>query len=299
MKSILVNTIVFFFAYDAYAVAVKTGTPLCTGDQCGNRSLVDEVSQQQAKEVEHEEVTPIPSALSAVEKTGNRQQRSVRKKLASEIDSSSNLPSYYSSSDRDLEISNASRIIENYKETPVKLGDVQIGDVYSALIEQEIICSAATKAPVRALITSGKMRGSLLVGEASLDAELKRVLLNFNKIRPKGMDTVFDIKAVGLSRSGSIGIVGRYHTNSGKFFIAELLSAGTAGFVDATIPRSQNALGNYVQEISVQNSGKAAAISALSKTTERMADQVRKAPEYTQVDGYQEIRVLIQDTNNQ
>jgi hypothetical protein len=145
------------------------------------------------------------------------------------------------------------------------------------------------------MAVGGPFKGGLFLGEATLDRELKRILFNFTKLRLKDQDAVYTLKAAGLSPRGSIGLEGEYVSQTGKFFIAELASAAAAGFVDSTVNRNQTTFGTYVQEPSLANSGKTAAVTALSKTTDRMAEAARSAPEYTKVPGYQEIQIIIQD----
>ena len=132
------------------------------------------------------------------------------------------------------------------------------------------------------------------MGEAVLDKELKRVIMNFTKIR-KQDGNVYSVKASGLSMEGSLGLYGDYHSQTGTFFLGELASATAAGILDSTINRNQTVLGTYVQEPSLSNSTKNGAVAALSKTADRFAEQTKQAPEYTKIEAVQEIQIIIQD----
>jgi len=206
----------------------------------------------------------------------------------------SNLPRYYASVDRS-EIEASEKVVYVPKASPPKLDGLKSGDVIWAVVEQELVASPSVPTPVRAIAMSGKYKGGIFLGEATLDRELKRVLLSFTKLRLRERDEVFLIKAAGLSPKGSIGLAGEFSSQAGKFFVAELASAAAAGMVDATINRTQTTQGGYVQEPSLSNSGKTAAVTALSKMTERIAEGARGAPEFTRVSGYQEIQVMVQE----
>jgi hypothetical protein len=174
------------------------------------------------------------------------------------------------------------------------MAGVKTGDVFSALIEQEIKASPSVTTPIRAVITEGRLKGYLFIGEAILDKELKRVLLSFGKLRTRANE-IYEVKASGLSTKGSIGLEGDYHQDTGKFFVAELAAATAAAMADSTINRSQNAFGNFVEEPGLGTAGKKGITAALSKTADRFADQVRTAPEYTEVSGFQNIQIIVQD----
>ncbi len=205
----------------------------------------------------------------------------------------SNLPSYYSGIDRSA-FKSSDKAVYVPQNSVVKLGSVKTGDIFHAVIEQRIKSSPSVATPIRAMVTSGGLSGGFFVGEATLDRELKRILLSFNKVRSRDGKT-YNLKAAGLSTEGSVGLEGEYHSQAGAFFLGELASATAAGVLDSTINRNQNALGNYVQEPSLSNSAKNGAVTALSRTADRMADGVRQAPEFTEIEGYQAIQVIVQE----
>lgn len=205
----------------------------------------------------------------------------------------SNLPRYYQGIDRS-EMKSSDRVVFVPQNGSVKLRGVRSGDQFYAVVEQRIKASPSVPTPIRAMVTSGKLKGGFFVGEATLDRELKRILLTFSRVRSVDGKT-FVIKATGLATDGSIGLEGEYHSQAGTFFVAELASATAAGFLDSTINRNQNGLGNYVQEPSVQNSAKSGAVTALLRSADRMAEQARQAPEFTEIAGYQNIHVIVQD----
>jgi hypothetical protein len=238
--------------------------------------------------------------------TKNDEKKEVKpkKKVLAKIDSikitrsaplyeTSNLPTYLRGIDRS-NFKSSDRVVYVPQNASVRLNGVKTGDVFKAVVDQEIKASPSVPTPIRAMVLTGGLKGGFFVGEATLDRELKRVLLGFTKVRTSDGKT-YNVRASGLSRSGTIGLEGEYHSQAGKFFVAELASATAAGFLDATINRNQNAFGTYTQEPSLQNSAKSGVVTALSKSADRFAEQSRQAPEYTSVEGYQTIQVIVQD----
>jgi hypothetical protein len=203
-----------------------------------------------------------------------------------------NLPAYYLETKPTRSFS---EVVLDSEKTKVRSNLINIGDILYASIEQEIVASPGVPTPVRAFILSEKGKGSFILGEAILDRELKRILITFNRYRDKNLK-IYEFKAIALSMSGSIGLIGEYHTQAGKFFIGELASIAAAGFVDSTIQRQQTQVGGYVQEPSLSNSTKNAAVQALSRTADRMAENSRNAPEYTVSQSHQLIKVIVTES---
>ena len=207
---------------------------------------------------------------------------------------SSNLPSYYQGINLD-QVQVSDQVVYVAKTNRAKLKGLKSGDMLRAVIEQEIKASSQVVTPIRAIVLSPLFKGAFLLGVASLDRELKRVLFSFSKIRLPESDEVYLLKATGLSRTGSVGLEGEYQSQAGKFFVAELASATAAGLVDAGIQRQQTGFGGYIQEPSYANAVKQGAVSAMGRSTERMAEAYKHAPEFTEIQGFQEIQVLIQE----
>lgn len=180
------------------------------------------------------------------------------------------------------------------KSNDPKLKGLKSGDIVWAVVEQEITASPEVPTPIRAIATSGSFKGSYFVGEAKLDRELKRILFNFTKLRVINGDSVYLLKAAGLSPKGSIGLRGEYVSHTGKFFYSGTCFSGSGWFCRLNNQSQSDGTG-HLRSGTVNVYSENAAVAALSKTTERMADSVRSAPEYTHIQGYQEIQVIIQD----
>lgn len=216
----------------------------------------------------------------------------IRRSASVPIEVQTNLPGYYQGIER-LGMRATDQVMFVPKNAAVHLNSVKSGDVFHAVVEQKIKASATVATPIRAMIISGALKGGFFVGEATLDRELKRVLLTFTKVRSQS-GSVYALKASGLSPEGSIGLEGEYHSQSGTFFVAELASATAGGILSATINQNQTSFGTYVQEPSLANTAKTGAVTAMAKSAERFAQDARQAPEYTELAGYQAIEVIVQ-----
>lgn len=169
------------------------------------------------------------------------------------------------------------------------------GELQLARIKQSILAFNEGKAPVAANLTDERGRDIILIGEATLEKNSKRILVDFRTARLENSSELFDFKGVAMDGDGTLGLEGDYHSGESKFFAAELAAAAAAGFVDASVNRPPNAFGNQQEERSLDTSGKKAIGSALSRTADRFAEKVRQAPEYSVLKGPTTIHILIQD----
>lgn len=167
------------------------------------------------------------------------------------------------------------------------------GTIERASIRTSVQAFGNSKAPVQAKIVDQNGRDILLLGEATLEPNSKRITIEFGSAIISGTDEVFDLKAHALDTNGTLGLKGDYVSGEQRYFAAEFLASAAAGFADASISRSTNVLGNQTEERSIDTSGKKAVGSALSRTADRFAEKVRAAPEYSILEGPTTIQVLI------
>ena len=142
-------------------------------------------------------------------------------------------------------------------------------------------------------MTDGRGRDVILIGEATLEKNSKRILVDFRIARLESSSELFDFKGVAMDGDGVLGLEGEYQSGEPKFFAAELAAAAAAGFADSAINRPTNAFGNQQEERSLDTSGKKAIGSALARTADRFAEKVRQAPEYSVLKGPTAIKVLV------
>ena len=248
--------------------------------------------EKRSLQIEEAKIAKQPQSKQKRKKSAMTSDR-LRISRSAPIRSDTNLPQYYQGIDRS-QFKASDRVVFVPQNEAVKLKSVKAGDIFQSVIEQEIKASPSVPTPIRAMVISGELKGGFFLGEATLDRELKRIILTFAKVRtPEGK--TYQIKASGLAPKGTIGLEGEYHSQAGSFFVAELASAAAAGFLDSTINRNQTTFGTYVQEPSLQNSTKSGLVTALSKSADRLAEQTRQAPEFTEIGGYQPIQVIVQE----
>ena len=176
-----------------------------------------------------------------------------------------------------------------------KLRSIPMGDIIKADIKESVIAFPDGKAPVRAIVSKGPLKGSVFLGEATLEKNSKRILIEFKKLRAVRSDDDYQLIGSVLDPVGVLGLEGMYVSQEKKYFVGELVAAGAAGYADATINRNQNAYGNYVDAPTVDTASKKALGSALSKTAERFGERIKSAPEYSILEGPLEIQILIQE----
>jgi hypothetical protein len=262
---------------------VSRGKPLCSGDDCYFVEVPLGTAPSRQEPLQSIPNVPLSSRPNAPTKKASPAREQVR---------SSNLPNYYSTVDRSHYAASERAVFVPAATSP-KLPGINSGDVLDALVEQAIKASPSVPSPIRATVLSGSLKGSFLIGSAKLDGELKRVLLTFSKIRTPANQT-YKINATGLSVDGRVGLEGAYHSDTGNFFMAELAASTAAAIADSTISRQQTTLGGWVQEPSLLNHAKQGTVAALSKSAERVAETVRSAPEWTEIKGFQQIRVIVE-----
>lgn len=174
-----------------------------------------------------------------------------------------------------------------------EIDSLKPGQIESAYITQSVLAFGEGRAPVSAKLTDDKGRDIILLGEATLEKNSKRILMDFKSARFKNSSEVFEVKASALDQEGTLGLLGEYVSGESKFFLAELSAAAASGFVDSSISRSVNTFGNQTDERSFDTNSKKALGSALTRTADRFAEKVRAAPEYSVLRGPSPIKVLI------
>lgn len=194
----------------------------------------------------------------------------------------------------------AFRITENpviLPQSPQKVvfPGLPFGEVLEAQISESVIAFPDAKAPVRAIVSRGKLKGAILLGEATLEKNSKRIAIEFKKLRGPQKIEAFGVQAVALDAQGILGLKGKYQSGEAKYFSAELIAALAAGYADASVERNVTPFGQTQEPNTAANAGRKAVAGALSRTADRFAEKVRAATEYSVLEGPVAIRILIQD----
>lgn len=204
---------------------------------------------------------------------------------------SGNLPNYFLVRGH-FALENSPIVLPTQKQN-IKNNDLNAGEVIIAEIKESLIAFNDAKAPVRAIIKNGNLKDSILIGEATLEKNSKRILIDFKKLRTVYGNQIFDVTGFALDQKGILGLEGKLISGEDKYFAADFLSAAATGVADASIDRSQNAYGNYVEKPSTDTLAKKALVGALSTTTNHFSEKLKKAPEYSILEGTIEIQILI------
>jgi len=204
---------------------------------------------------------------------------------------SGNLPSYFLGRGH-FALENSPVVLPAQKQN-IRSNDLNSGEVIIAEIKESLIAFNDAKAPVRAIIKSGKLKDSILIGEATLEKNSKRILIDFKKLRTTSGNQNYEVTGYALDQKGILGLEGNLISGEDKYFAAEFLSAAAAGVADASIDRSQNAYGNYVEKPSTDTLAKKALVGSLATTTNHFSEKLKKAPEYSILRGSFEIQILI------
>jgi hypothetical protein len=185
--------------------------------------------------------------------------------------------------------------------TPKKQGfrSLPFGEVIDAEITESLIAFPDLRVPARAKVRRGPLSGSVFLGEAALEKNSKRVIIDFKKFRPLNSEVSYSITAAALDFLGTYGIEGEYHSGEAKYFSAEFLASLAAGYSDAFVEKSVTPYGQYVDVPDADNAAKKSVSNALSKTADRFAEKIRQTQEFTTVTGPISIQILTQSDPKQ
>lgn len=210
------------------------------------------------------------------------------------VQSVGNLPIEYLIHSKPISIEESPIILPTNK-SGIRFRQLLSGDLLNATLTESVFAFLDSKSPVRALVNSGPLKGSVLIEEATLEKNSKRTLIHFKKFRDPRNKDIYNLEADAMDDRGVLGLVGEYVSNESIFFGAEILSAAAAGYTDSTIDRNTN---NWGQTTDVKNEDtfvKKALTSALSKSADRFSEKLKSAPEYSILNGPKEIQILILD----
>jgi len=210
-----------------------------------------------------------------------------KSRIAQTQDANGNLPSYLLS--RSEFSSSESHIFTTSVKTKLKSTKFKIGDLVGAKIKESVIAYSEQRVPVRALVAED----ALLLGEATVEKTSKRIHIQFTRLKTKS--ELYELQAYAMDMDGTLGLGAKVISSEAKYFTAEVLSSFAQGFVDSSISRDQNALGNYVEKPGVDTQAKKATSLALAKTTDRFAEKLKTNLDYAILDGPTQIQVLITD----
>jgi hypothetical protein len=197
-----------------------------------------------------------------------------------------NLPSYFARTSTP----SSRAILQPSKELLDSMPGLQIGDMLDAYIPHSVIAFPDEKAPVVAIVTSGRFKGAKLVGGSSLEPNSKRIFIEFTHMTYKKQTA--KVKASGLSESGQPGFEGEYHSQELKYFTGDFLASMTAAYFDSQVPRFNTLLGQ-VQDNSTESALKMGLAAGSMSSARRFREKLQKVPEFSVLNSAHRIQALI------
>ena len=171
---------------------------------------------------------------------------------------------------------------------------VRVGEEVEARVLHSILAFPDERAPVIAVVEAdGPLKGYRFVGESRLESNSKRVLLDFGRIAKDGR--VYEFKGVGLSNRGQPGFEGEYHSREAAYFAGDFIASLTAAYFDGLVPRRTNVFGQVQEDNSVDSAFKKGLSAGAMSTAERFREKLKRVPEFCELRGPLQIKVLVLD----
>lgn len=202
-----------------------------------------------------------------------------------------NLPVEYKRRDFGKLVTTSSSTILPAKGQRTDLKRLKVGDSLIARVKHSIIAFPDEKPPVIAEILDGPLEGWRLIGESRLEKNSKRIFINFRSIARGGL--VYHFKGEALTSFGQPGFEGEYYSREGSYFAGDFIASMTAAYFDGLVPRNTNAYGQIQADNSIDSAFKKGLAGGAMSTAERFREQLKRAPEFSELDGPIDVQVLI------
>lgn len=243
-----------------------------------------------AKDLPGEELFVAPQKRPVVET--KLEPKLVKRKPTSTPQSAqpdSNLPNVYLTSlTRE---STMSELVVPPKGSLEILRSIKVGDTLDLFVEHSVIAFSDEKSPVVATAQTGNFRGYKFIGESYLEKNSQRIFVNF--LRVVNGDRVYNFKGSGLSGNGQPGLFGEYHSKEAQYFAGDFLASFASGYFDGLIPRRTNVFGQIESDNSIDSAVKKGLATGSLSTAERFREKLKKSPEFSEIRGPFEIKLLI------
>ena len=201
-----------------------------------------------------------------------------------------NLP-YYALRDAPPTHYQSGIVMPQTKSLGERLEGLNVGDLLKCRISQSFKAYDKSQIPIRAVVTDGRFKGGVLIGEASMDQKAKVVKITFTELRTQN-DQLYSFSG-GVFAKTSEELTGEYETHYWQYFWSEALLAATSGYAQSTVERSKNALGQYETENNPDNAAKLGVAAGLSTTVRELSERGRSAPEFIRIEGPIFIEVMV------
>lgn len=180
--------------------------------------------------------------------------------------------------------------------SPVNKSGMDVGDIFDCIILQDIKAYAGSISPIRAEVLNGEKKGTIFIGNATMDPKTKDIVVEFNLARDLSEKRKHKLKATLHSKTGEFGLKGTFHSKYWQYFFATVMARGAEGYVQASVQRDRNIFGNYQEIPSQENAGKTAIAEAASETANVISDEMKNRPEFVTKKGPIRTKIFITET---
>lgn len=203
-----------------------------------------------------------------------------------------NLPDYYQNRNmKKVTKHDASQVLPNNAKQILE--KISIGDTFDAIINHYIIAFNDEKAPVLAVITSGKLKGYRALGEAKLNDTNESISIEFKALAKTGQN--YTMTASGLNTLGQTYFTGKYYSNEGGLFAGTFIASFVAAYFEGLIPTNTNYFGQVQQDTSVDSAVKKGMSGASIETANMFREKLKKAKSFCEIKSPLKIKILIND----
>ena len=279
---------------------------LCVGEECeqGSGILWKGFNEKKARkrfEQNIKPITQIPKKMTQKIKKKKKKRKPLQKSFEQKQRDSalkwraqqgSNLPQY-TYIDRS-QIPTEGGFFHYEKTKPHVIKEIQSGMTLIAFLEQAITAYPDESSTVVAYVKQPEtFENYRFVGEAFLSETSKKIRISFSKMIPRESHREYALESVARDLEGREGLEGEYHSNSGIFFLGQLVSAVGATILDTQVDRERTFLGGSQPVRTLGNAAKQGAVTAAAKTGERFAQASEEAHQYSDLEGVRLIEIFI------
>lgn len=250
-----------------------------------------------AKDLPGEELFVAPSQPNAVVQTQvgppTTNKTAAKSKKAPQVPSATgtNIPNeYLVGSARQ---STASELIQPPKGSIEIFRGIRVGDILEVSVSHSVIAFPDEKSPVIGVSDKGQLSGFRFIGESYLEANSKRIFVNFSRVVIG--QQIYDLKGVGVSAEGQPGLTGEYHSREAEYFTGDFIASFAAGYFDGLVPRRTNAFGQIETDSTVDSAVKKGLSAGALSTADRFREKLKKVPEFSEIKGPFNLKILILD----
>lgn len=167
--------------------------------------------------------------------------------------------------------------------------------ILKARINDSVVAYDGSKDPVRATVTEGPLKGSVLFGYATMDKVTKSAIVAFDTFVPAGSKDTYKFLATIKDQDGVSGVKGILESDYWTYFFTQLALDTVAAAADATTQKTVSSTGRVNVVPGVDSTVRQGIAGGMAKTAERIAERNQAPPEFVRVDGPIYVRVYVME----